>query len=246
MGDFPFDDTADQQLEANIDRALDELGHLDRAMRAQAMRELVAIGTPAVPPLIEYVQDGFSPARARAAEVLGRIGDARAVNILVQLLTDNDEVLRCNAAEALGYIGGPEAIGALVQARHDSRPRVQAAARDALQRLNALPADDAQHDVDPVLINRLTHMLSSRPAYAREQAGSALVRIGAPAVPYVIGVLAAEQPFARRAAVDVLRFIGSDKAVAPLRLVATQDPDALVRQLATMALHAIETASAQG
>jgi len=53
--------------------------------------------------------------RSGAAEALGRIGDARAVESLIKALNDADGDVRRSAAEALGRIGEP-AVESLIKA----------------------------------------------------------------------------------------------------------------------------------
>lgn len=76
---------------------------------------------------------GIGVVRAGVAQILGEIGDARAVEALSAALARHDkfEVL-CTVAEALGKIGGPQAIEAVVRVLNDSQVEAvvqQAAAR---------------------------------------------------------------------------------------------------------------------
>jgi HEAT repeat protein len=64
--------------------------------------------------VIEYLK-GRGPAhqRALAAQILGEIGDTRAVNTLIEMLRDPEMVARGFSAEALGKLGDRQAIPAL-------------------------------------------------------------------------------------------------------------------------------------
>ena len=76
--------------------------------RWDAVPRLVKIGKAAVPALVvtlNYQGRNSSSVRGGAAEALGKIGDARAVEPLIQALKDKDDDVRRNAAEALGKIG---------------------------------------------------------------------------------------------------------------------------------------------
>jgi HEAT repeat protein len=53
--------------------------------------------------------------RIRAGEVLGLIGDSRAVSALIEQLNETDSSLRINAAKALGEIGDTSAVPALTK-----------------------------------------------------------------------------------------------------------------------------------
>jgi HEAT repeat protein len=53
------------------------------------------------------LKDGDENVRQGAAEVLGRLGDARAVEPLTAALGDNDASVRSAAVRALGKLGNP-------------------------------------------------------------------------------------------------------------------------------------------
>lgn len=80
----------------------------------QAKEELIAAGKEAVPAVIGCLK-GHGPAhqRALAAQILGEIGDSRAVPTLIEMLRDTKMVVRGFSAEALGKIGDRQAIPAL-------------------------------------------------------------------------------------------------------------------------------------
>ena len=98
-------------------------------VRLDAAETLAKIGKPAVKPLIEALKDGAEDVavRMKAAEVLGEIGDERAVEPLIQALKDKDEFVRQCAAEALGEIGDERAVETLNQALKDEWVREEAA-----------------------------------------------------------------------------------------------------------------------
>lgn len=78
---------------------------------------------------------GMGVVRVRVAQILGEIGDARAMEALSAAMARQDkfEVL-CTVAEVLGKIGGPQAIEALVRVTNDNQVEavVQQAATRAL------------------------------------------------------------------------------------------------------------------
>lgn len=249
--DFPFDNDTPPSLTPDlgpgqIERALDELGHLDRAMRDQAVRQLVADGAAAVPLVIDYLQDDYNQGRALAAYVLGRIGaesdDQRLLPLLRRLLNDQDEVLRARAAEALGNLGDPAAIPALQQALLDNKSRIREQARLALQKLGAPQDAPPTDDIDPSLLDQHAQELRSRPAHTRDRASRALVAIGPAAVPTVLSMLTAREAWARKAAADVLRQLEDPRALEALRATAAKDRDPLVREAARAAVTALENA----
>ena len=68
-------------------------------------------GTSFVKRRAGQVINDFWDVRARSAEVLGDIGDLRALNDLhIVLIHDPDPIVRCCAATAIGKIGQPESI----------------------------------------------------------------------------------------------------------------------------------------
>jgi len=82
----------------------------------KAISELVAMGEPVVPSLIDEIQDDNATRRKNIAYVLGKIGSSKAVYPLITLLDDEDYNVRDAAAMALGQIGDKEALPALKKA----------------------------------------------------------------------------------------------------------------------------------
>ncbi|MBL7119836.1 MAG: HEAT repeat domain-containing protein [Dehalococcoidia bacterium] len=104
--------------------------------------------------------------RRRAADTLGTIGDARAVEPLIQALKDKGQYVRSSAARALGSIGDTKAVGSLIQALKDERPVVRGEAASALGRIGDVGA------VEP-----LTQALEDENSIVRKAAEEALNRI---------------------------------------------------------------------
>lgn len=110
--------------------------HPDEFVRADAAQALWTIEGGGAREVLAraLVEDGGNGVvRVTVAQILGEIGDVRAVEALSAALARQDkfEVL-CTAAEGLGKIGGPQAIEALVRAANDSQVEAvvqQAAAR---------------------------------------------------------------------------------------------------------------------
>jgi HEAT repeat protein len=80
----------------------------------------IEIGTLAINPLIAALKDNDRENRKAAAEVLGKIGDARAVNPLINMLKSCDGSDWKIAAEALGEIGDASAVEPLIYSRIDN------------------------------------------------------------------------------------------------------------------------------
>jgi HEAT repeat protein len=74
--------------------------------------------------------------RAYAVEVLGKLGDKRAFDILLRTLeSEEDSWVRSMAAEGLGWLGDRRAIPALVWAAEDASWHVNQSAKESLARL---------------------------------------------------------------------------------------------------------------
>lgn len=74
--------------------------------------------------------------RREAAYVLGKMGNASAVEPLIKALQDPDNYVRRQAADALGIIGDARAIEPLNKALHDPNNYVCQGATDALKKIN--------------------------------------------------------------------------------------------------------------
>jgi HEAT repeat protein len=87
-----------------------------------------------VPPLVAVLGDKDADVRASAALALGRIGDARAVPLLIDVFKyqDPDNWVRQNAAEALGAIGDARAVAPLIAALGEGSLGVRKAAARGL------------------------------------------------------------------------------------------------------------------
>jgi HEAT repeat protein len=109
----------------------------------RVLSDLVALGRPAVPALIETVRNrrpgipadlrapGLEWVAHYALQALGTIGDARAVPVLIEVLGDENYHTSKEATEALAKIG-VEAVPALMAALKDRREWVVDSAARAL------------------------------------------------------------------------------------------------------------------
>ncbi|OYT68772.1 MAG: hypothetical protein CFK48_10465 [Armatimonadetes bacterium CP1_7O] len=130
---FPLADAVRQLLAQP-----DWRGVLGRALPAQSVRDtLIAMGSPAVPALMQALRDEDKDVRSAACEALGAIGDASAVPALIKAL--GDWRVRSAACRALGAIGDASAVPALINALEDGDWRVRSAACRALERLGYDP-----------------------------------------------------------------------------------------------------------
>lgn len=85
--------------------------------RMAAVIELLPIGRPAVEVLIEYLDDDDWVVREAAADLLGKLGDVRAVEPLMERLRrDKDTGVKELALKALGLIGDARPIELYIEA----------------------------------------------------------------------------------------------------------------------------------
>jgi HEAT repeats/zinc-ribbon domain/PBS lyase HEAT-like repeat len=112
---------------------------------------------------------GHKDARVRmdAANALGTLQDARAVEPLAAALQDDDQYVRCRAAEALGRIGDASAVEPLIVSLGD--PLVRQVAIGALGELGNVRA------VEPLIA-----ALKDDDPFGRSLAAEALGKIGDP------------------------------------------------------------------
>jgi HEAT repeat protein len=109
-------------LSRAISALLAELAKRDITSRQQAREKLMSIGEPALPALIEGLENGDFPLRWEIAKTLGEMGLQGSVPALVKALEDEEQDVRWLAAMALAKIGR-EALPPLLEeliARSDS------------------------------------------------------------------------------------------------------------------------------
>jgi HEAT repeat protein len=118
---------------AEVERAVDQgLASEDEIVAMQAEELLLRAVPGALPDLVAALAKKGAARRRRAAEVLGRLGDPRAVRPLAAALADRDlrgdEALRLEVARALCRLGSTDGIGALIELLEsgDKRTRLDA------------------------------------------------------------------------------------------------------------------------
>ncbi len=109
-------------IRERIDRAFDALRDVEGASEREEARmatviDLLAIGRPSVEILIEYLRDEDWVVREAAADLLGKIGDVRAVEPLMERLrVDKDTGVKELALKALGLIGDARPVELYIEA----------------------------------------------------------------------------------------------------------------------------------
>ncbi len=98
-----------ERIEAAFNALRDVEGTVEREeVRMATVIDLLPIGRPSVEILIEYLQDDDWVVREAAADLLGKIGDVRAVDPLMERLrVDPDTGVKEYALKSLGLIGDP-------------------------------------------------------------------------------------------------------------------------------------------
>lgn len=188
----------------------------DFGVRGNTAGTLVAIGILAVESLIDALED--RAVRRSAIEVLGRIGDARAVEPVTRALNDEHWQVRREAARALRRIGDNRAVESLLQALKDSDAGVRSLAAGALGQIGEARA-----------VESLVVSLNDSDSSVRRSVAWALGQIGeARAVGPLLQALKDEDDDVRWDAADALGAIRDPRAVEPL-VQALKDKNISVR-----------------
>jgi HEAT repeat protein len=128
MGDPVLTDIAVRTLKKlgaireRIDRTFDDLRNVEDSSqredaRMTAVIALLGIGRPSVEILIEYLEDDDWVVREAAADLLGKIGDVRAVEpLMARLRGDKDTGVKELAIKSLGLIGDARPVELLMDA----------------------------------------------------------------------------------------------------------------------------------
>jgi hypothetical protein len=125
-------DTAAEAVEALLVALAD--GRDPVADRAEEL--LVLIAPVSTEDVIAELNAGAAP--HRAAAVLARISDPRALAPLIEGLIHDDPRVRAECARALGELRDPAAVDALIHASRDPDDRVRSEASAALDRLGTV------------------------------------------------------------------------------------------------------------
>jgi HEAT repeat protein len=110
----------------------------DADVRWKSMLALEKLGESAVDPLIDALKSKNWRLRARAVEILGKIGSEKAFFALMSIISDNmdsNRHVRGKAAEAMGRIGDKRALGVLDNLRDDEYSYVQDKAEIAVSQI---------------------------------------------------------------------------------------------------------------
>jgi HEAT repeat protein len=202
-----------------------------RILAADLLAESGPAAAAAIPALTEALADRDATLRSHAAEALGAVGpnDPRAVAALTAQLGTSDSLSATKGLAKCGAAALP-ATGALVKLLRDPDAEVR---WNAVKTLGKIRAVDA--------LEPLIGALSDSSDLVREHAAESLGDLG-PAAASAVGRLTEtlKDPYvkARRDAARALGMIGSaaKSAVPALEALAKDDPEAIVRQAAEIAV----------
>ena len=128
----------DFEMQRKMKAVMSELRDVSKDKRRTAVMKLGMMGgEPALQTLIQIVENSQEDliVRGRAALMLGKLKDERAVLPLIRALGAPGFQTPYYAAQALGKIGDPRAIDALLSFADGSRDKTRAAALQALRQL---------------------------------------------------------------------------------------------------------------
>jgi len=197
----------------------------DNQVTMDARSSLVAIGAPAVEPLIAALASGDVATRFGAASVLGNLKDARAVAPLAAALGDEDFGVRQNAAQALRILAdfikpGDPVVLSLIAALKDTDGWVRTHATATLGKIK-----------DGRAVAPLVAALKDK----ADDADAALQELGGLTVEPLHAALRDGDPKVRERAADILGKIKDRRSVDPL-ITALRDNDKSVRYAVAGAL----------
>lgn len=142
----------DPNGQSKVKEILTELRDVSKDKRRTAVMKLGMLGgDDAVRALIRTVENSQEDliVRGRAALMLGKLKDLRAVSPLIRALDAPGFQTPLNAAQALGKIGDPRAIEALIIFADNSRDKTHDAAVDALKLLGYEFSTQDQAEPEP-------------------------------------------------------------------------------------------------
>lgn len=104
-------------------------------LRNSVVEVLQAVGTPALPNLVENLRHEDPGVRKFIVDIIGGIGDSAAVSDLAAVLHDQDSNVAAAAAESLGIIGDEAAIPKLLAALERDEFLIRYAVLEALVKI---------------------------------------------------------------------------------------------------------------
>ena len=167
---------------------------------------------------IAMLKKGSDFEKRRAATKLGKIGDPKAVKVLIKALKDDDRFVRKASARSLGKIKNKKSIKALIKVLGDADGDFRYAAKESLVEIGETSEND------------LILALESKNNYQREMAIEALGEIGSEnSTKYLKKGLLDEDSKVRWRAARAVNQWYDDEIMGLLKNISQKDPDVKVR-----------------
>lgn len=198
---------------------------------------LVELGPPVTLRVIDVLHDSYFGARWHAAEVLGDIGDSRAVEPLIGLLADEEEIVKRTAIESLGKLRD---VRALVPIARMFSPGDETLENFAFR----ATIIKSLGNFGPAAIDELIRMLKSDDVTVWVFTLESLKQIGRPASPALIELLGFRSTWTRKNAIELLGEFCEIEAIGPL-IKLLDCTDILVRDEAIRSLKLIGKPAAE-
>lgn len=209
---------------------VDGLATQDDAIYEALTQIFFQMGQESVPPLCMTLSTSHPLIRGRVAEILGRLGDKRAVPSLLNALVGEFYTVRAQAAIALGQLRDLRAIPHLTEALKDKEPEVRAAASRGLAEFS-----------DPSTVEAIGNVLLDDPKLeVRQAAAEALGKTKlTEAIPFLMDALHDsfwwyEREQEINSLLDAIANMGN--AIVPELINALKDLEGTVRKLAALLL----------
>ena len=119
-------------MSASTSAFIRALSDLDSSVQSEAVKGLVAVGFPAVIPLIGLLSEEPIMNYPEALQAVG-VSHPRSLDSLAAALTQRNSVMRALAAEALGAIGDSRAVPCLLRLSQDRDEQLRTSASSALK-----------------------------------------------------------------------------------------------------------------
>jgi|GEM_PF-1058475 len=198
---------------------------------------LVELGSTVTLRVNDVLRDPDFAVRWHAAEVLGDIGDTRAVEPLIGLLADEEETVKRTAIESLGKLRDVRALEPIARM---FGPKDETLSNFALR----ATIIRSLGNFGPAAIDELIRMLKSDDVTVWVFAVESLKRIGKPASPALIEVLNYQSTWTRQNAIELLGEFREIQAIEPL-ISLLDSPDIFVRDEAIKSLKLIGKPAAE-
>jgi HEAT repeat protein len=208
---------------------------------------------------VKIVSDTEKTAQHRLEEVIERIGNDEAIDVLVEALEHENPEIRHRSAEILGDIGDERAVKPLINALKDKKSSVQWRAGEAIKKLGTPSViylidalDDEDENVrsrsawalgeirDKRAVKPLMEKLKDKNASVRWKTAIALSKFGKESFDYLLDALKYENVMVREKAAEALGEMGDPAALDALEN-ALLDKDIYVRRSAEDAIKIIKS-----